>query len=146
MTLIEFHSGAADKLGYTCRLLRKACASGKTVLVTGESEVVDALDPLLWRFSASSFVAHCRVSAPLATLQASPVVLATPEEATGLEKDVLVNIGQGLPAGFERFARLIEVVGSQRSDILAGRARWKSYLQLGYSPTQKAVGELVGPA
>ena len=144
MTLIEFHSGAADKLEYTCRLLRKACASGKSVLVTGEADLIANLDTLLWRFSASSFVPHCRETAATSTLATSPVVLVTSLQGIGLEKDVLVNIGEGLPEGFERFERLIEVVGSQRPDILAGRARWKEYLKRGYTPTPKAVGETAG--
>lgn len=144
MTLIEFHSGAADKLEYTCRLLRKACTSGKSVLVTGEADSIATLDALLWRFSASSFVPHCRETAASSTLAASPVVLVASLEGNGLEKDVLVNIGEGLPKGFERFERLIEVIGSQRPDILAGRARWKDYLQRGYTPTQKAMGDIAG--
>lgn len=143
MTLIEFHSGAADKLDYTCRLLRKASASQKTVLVTGEAELIATLDALLWRFSASSFVPHCRETATSSTLAASPVLLVTSLDNHAL-KNVLVNIGESLPTGFERFERLIEVVSSQRSDVLAGRARWKDYRRLGYTPTPKAVRETGG--
>jgi len=146
MTQIEFHSGASAKLDYTCRLLRKAAASGKTVLVTGEPDLLDELDRLLWRFSASSFVAHCGTAAPPATLSASPVVLAASLEESALGQDVLVNIGQAMPSGFDRFPRLIEVVGNQGQDVLAGRARWKGYRDLGYPLTQKSVLELAGGA
>jgi DNA polymerase III subunit chi len=143
MTLIEFHSGATDKLDYTCRLLRKASASRKTVLVMGEPESIATLDALLWRFSASSFVAHCRETAARPTLAASPVVLVTSLDNQAL-KDVLVNIGGSLPTGFDRFHRLIEVVGREQPDVLAGRGRWKDYRRLGYTPTQTAVGEAGG--
>ena len=61
-------------------------------------------------------------------------------------KDVLVNVGQGLPTGFERFERLIEIVGSPQPDIMAGRARWKEYVRLGFTPAPKAVREQAGAA
>ena len=144
MTKIEFHSGATDKLDYTCRLLRKACSSGKTVVVTGEPEPLAALDRLLWRFSASSFVAHCGSSALPSTLAASPVVLSASLDGSLADKDVLVNIGQSLPPGFERFPRLIEVISSQPQDVLAGRIRWKDYRDRGYELKQKSVVDVPG--
>lgn len=141
MTQIEFHSGAPDKLEYACRLLRKACASGKSVVVTGEAEPLAELDQLLWRFSASSFVAHCGRSALPATLAASPVLLTTSLDDPLIDKDVLVNIGRDLPTGFERFSRLIEIVGGNAQDAFAGRARWKGYRERGFALTQKSVAE-----
>ena len=47
--------------------------------------------------------------------------------------DVLVNLGQTIPAGFEGFERCIEVVALPLEDVMAGRRRWKHYVAHGYS-------------
>jgi DNA polymerase-3 subunit chi len=46
---------------------------------------------------------------------------------------VLVNLGQGIPAEFERFERFIEVVARTDDDRLAARSRWKHYTDRGYA-------------
>lgn len=131
MTDIEFHVNQPDKLHYSCRLLRKAYRSGTPVVVSGESAVLQQLDSLLWQFSALDFLPHCRSSALATTLNATPILLVEQAD-TCPASGVLINIGQSLPSGFERFARLIEVVSSQEDDTLAARTRWKHYQVRGY--------------
>ena len=131
MTDIEFHVNQPDKLHYSCRLLRKAYRSGTPVVVSGEAAVLQQLDILLWKFSNLEFLPHCLSSAPATTLHSTPILLVEQAQncpATG----VLVNIGQALPSGFERFSRLIEVASSDEDDRLAARARWKHYQARGY--------------
>ncbi len=132
MTEIAFHFNVPDKLLYSCRLLRKAYLSGATVVVTGEPEVLAQLDQLLWSFSATEFVPHCRLTAEAGTLAATPVLLA--ESLAALpHHGVLVNLGHGIPGQFERFERLIEVVTQADDDRLAARSRWKHYADRGYT-------------
>ena len=131
MTDIEFHVNQPDKLHYSCRLLRKAYRSGSPVVVTGDEALLQQLNSLLWAFSAVEFLPHCHESAPAATVSASPILLV--EQAQSCPASgVLINIGQALPSGFERFARLIEVASSEEDDRLAARARWKHYQARGY--------------
>jgi len=132
MTAIEFHVNTPDKVGYACRLLRKAVGRGAKLVVTGEPELLRELDTLLWTFSALEFIAHCRADAGAAVLAASPVVLA---EAAHLapHHQVLVNLGARVPEGFERFERLIEIVTRDEDDLQQGRRRWKHYADRGYS-------------
>ena len=131
MTDIEFHVNQPDKLHYSCRLLRKAYRSGTPVVVSGDAALLQQLDNMLWQFSELEFLPHCRDNAPAATVSASPILLV--EQAhTCPASGVLVNIGQALPNGFERFARLIEVASSDEDDRLAARARWKHYQTRGY--------------
>lgn len=133
MTEVAFHFNVPDKLGYACRLLRKACASGSRVVVTGEPDTLRALDTELWTFSAVDFIAHCHAaSAGSEVLAASPVVLADSARGTP-HQEVLVNLGTRVPEGFERFERLIEVVAGEPEDRLQGRARWKHYADRGYA-------------
>lgn len=133
MTEIDFHFNAADKLSHTCRLLRKAVVvNGARVVVVADAGMLDAVDAALWQFSATEFIAHCRSDGEPQTVSRSPVVLAG-ADATGLpHRQVLVNLGEGVPAGFERFERLIEVVTADEADRMAGRARWRHYAERGY--------------
>ena len=133
MTEIAFHFNAPDKIGYACRLLRKAWASGARVVVTAEAGLLEELDVSLWTFAAQEFVPHCRQQgSDAALIEASPVLLSTaPAEAP--HHDVLVNLGAEVPDGFERFARLIEVVARDDADRARARARWRHYADHGYA-------------
>lgn len=132
MTDIAFHFNAADKLAYGCRLLRKIYLSGAKVAVTAEPAVLAELDTLLWTFSAADFVPHCTAAASPATQALTPVVLAASPAAYS-QQGILVNLGHELPAGFEGFERLIEVVSLSPDDAQAGRSRWKHYAARGYT-------------
>lgn len=131
MTEITFHFNVPDRLHYSCRLLRKAYQKGASVVVTGEPEELALLDQLLWCMSPIDFVPHCLSNAAGATLGVSPLVLSESLEDVA-QDEVLINLGQVLPAGFERFERCIEVVTAQAQDRLAARQRWKHYANRGY--------------
>lgn len=133
MTEVAFHFNVPEKVAYACRLLRKATGAGSKLVVTGEPDVLRALDTGLWTFSALDFIPHCHAAeAGGEVLAASPVVLS--ESARGTpHQEVLVNLGGRVPEGFERFGRLIEIVGLQEGDRLQARARWKHYADRGYA-------------
>ncbi len=138
MTEIAFHFNAPDKLTYACRLLRKAVNAGSRVVVTGDAPSLQALDTLLWTFSPHEFVAHCRAGSPAEQLMASPVVLAAQIQG-GAElphHQVLLNLGQEVAAGYERFERTIEVVTLDEQDRQSARQRWKHYADRGYAITR----------
>ncbi len=143
MTEIAFHFNAPDRLAYTCRLLRKAVASGARLVVTGPAEALDRLDTELWTFSATDFVPHCRAQAEPALLAASPVVLAG-DPAAAPHQQVLLNLGAEVPAGFERFERVIEVVGLDDADRLQARTRWRHYADRGYAMTRHDLAPKAG--
>lgn len=133
MTEVAFHFNVPDKLAYACRLLRKATGAGSKVVVTGESQQLRTLDTELWTFSALEFIPHCHAaSADAQVLSASPVVLADTPRGTP-HQEVLVNLGEGVPEGFERFERLIEVVSQDDGDRQQARVRWKHYADRGYA-------------
>lgn len=133
MTEIAFHFNVRDKLAYACRLLRKAWRTGAQVGAVGRDEWLADLDRALWSFEPLEFVPHARVgraSEPVAALTRLWLA-ATPSELP--HQSVLVNFGDEVPAGFERFERLIEVVTTDEADRLAGRRRWKYYSDRGYA-------------
>lgn len=132
MTEIAFHFNASDKVTYACRLLRKALSSGARVVVTAPADTLQRLDTVLWTFSATEFVPHCCDTGDAAVLAMSPVVLTS--DATQMpHQQVLVNLGGSIPAGFERYERLIEVVGQGDDDRSEARNRWKQYVDRGYA-------------
>lgn len=127
---VEFHTQVPDRLLYACRLLRKAAASGAQVLVTADEETLAQVDQMLWTFSAIDFVPHCFADAPPNLLENTPVVLsASPPAQTQL--GILLNLGPDLPAGFEQFARIIEIVSEDMTDRQQARKRWKRYANAG---------------
>jgi DNA polymerase III subunit chi len=132
MTEIAFHFNVPDKLGYSCRLLRKAYLSGANLVVTAGPDVLAELDELLWSFSPTDFVPHCRTSESENSLVGTPVLLAESLAAVP-HHGVLVNLGQSTPDGFERFERVIEVVTQVDDERLAARGRWKYYADRGYA-------------
>lgn len=147
MTEIAFHFNVADRLGYCCRLLRKASATGARAVVIGDDEQLGRLDPLLWSFSPVDFIAHERVSAPApATGQAwepSPVLLMT-SAAECPHHEVLINLADPTPEQFERFERVIEIVGSTPDERLKARQRWRHYADRGYRLQQHDQGKPAG--
>ena len=130
MTRVDVHAGAADKLQFACRLLRKSQAVGARVVVGGDRAVLDRLDVALWTFDALSFLPHARVRAATAALPASaeraPVWLAD-EPLRCAHRDVLLNLGPDMVEGWEAFARVIDVVQAGEPDTSLGRRRWKAY-------------------
>jgi DNA polymerase-3 subunit chi len=127
---VEFHSGIADKLGYACRLLRKAQAQGARVVVTGDAAALRALDERLWTFEPLSFVAHAVLApgrpVPERLLQPTPIWLVEPG-AELPHREVVVNLGPHALPDAAACCRMIELVADDASERAAGRQRWRAY-------------------
>ncbi len=136
MTQVEFHFNAPDKIAYACRLLRKASRQGSHVVVVADAAVLQALDAALWSFSATDFVPHTLATDDAAVWAASPVLLLE-SALQAPHQQVLLQLGDAVPAGFERFERLIEVVALDEEDRILARQRWKHYAGRGYAVQRK---------
>jgi DNA polymerase-3 subunit chi len=106
--------------------------AGSRIVVTAEADVLRELDVALWTFSPLEFIPHCGTSAGSVMAGASPVML-TGDARGSPHSQVLVNLGEHVPAGFDRFERLIEVVTLDDADRQQARGRWKHYTDLGYA-------------
>ena len=135
MTQVAFHFGAPDKVAYTCRLLRKAVGAGTKVLVAADEADLQRLDADLWAVSPTDFLSHAMHSDPASVQDLSQVVLtaAVDQAKAQTHRSILVNLADAVPQGFEQFARVIEVVGTDESDRSMARTRWKRYTELGYA-------------
>lgn len=135
MTQIEFHFNTTERLQYTCRLLRKAHARALRVGVVGSEASLRQLDAALWSFSESDFLPHSCGSDGSDLINASPIRLhSDPIQLSGM--DVLVNLGDEVPQGFESFGRLIEIVATDDHGRMTARQRWRHYSAQGYALQQ----------
>lgn len=136
MKVVEFHHGMDDKLAYACRLLRKAYCRGAQVVVTAEASILKQLDRQLWVFDEQEFLPHvCAVAghAWAPRLAETPLWL-TDEPATAPgPRSVLINVGDAIPDGVERFERFFDVVSTYPDDRQRGRQRWRQYEALGWA-------------
>ncbi len=130
MTRIDFHTNVGDSLLYACRLARKAYLAGQPLVVLADRARLEAFDERLWSFSPLDFVPHCMADSALAAR--TPVVLTTDLERVP-HHQVLMNLGATVPPQFARFERLLEVVGNQEDELVAGRERYRFYRDRGYT-------------
>jgi len=138
LTTIDFYFNAEDRLQVACRLAAKAASQKKRLLVhVPDAELAARFDRMLWTWQALAFVPHCAAHDPLAV--DTPVLLASAEE-TPPGCELLLNLGAAPPPHFERFARLLEVVGGEESERLAGRERYKFYQARGYKISTHDLG------
>lgn len=131
MTSIDFYFNAPDRLQVACRLAGKALAQGRSLLVySPDGDSASRIDRLMWTWPAIGFVPHCAPHDPLAA--ETPVLIAADAEAPQ-RCDVLLNLAAACPPHFERFERLLEVVGAGEEERAAGRDRYRFYKSRGYA-------------
>lgn len=131
MARIEFHFNAPGLVPYACRLLRKVQARGLRTQVVGEPATLALLGQALWTFSSLDFLPHCLPEDTAISRQRSPVML-TPVPLGDWHREVLVNLGEAVPAAFEGFQRIIDVVTVDELHRAQGRERWREYTRQGH--------------
>lgn len=135
---VEFHTGVPDRVGFACRLLRKASRQGVRVLVTATDEVLAELDRSLWVFEARDFLPHVRMpGAKPAVAERTPVWLARDGALPGAPR-LLLNLGAKSPEDVTALERLIEVVSADPEEAEQGRQRWRAYKAAGFRITHHA--------
>ena len=129
MTQVFFYHGASDRIAAACALIGGAWAKCKPLLVYApDKPVAESIDRLLWTRDQLSFIPHCRADSPLAA--ETPILIAE-RLAADAGGERLMNLGNAIPQGFERFASLIEVVGQADDERQAARERVHQYKSLG---------------
>lgn len=140
MTRIDFHTNIGDKLGYACRLARKAYgAKGKLVLLAEDAAQAAALDAALWTLSDTDFLPHVMAGDPLAAV--TPIIVTDSDELEFPHGDMLVNLTRRTPANVDRFARVFEIISTDEDDAAAGRKRYVAYKQQSYPLTHFVAGQ-----
>ncbi|MDQ7990374.1 MAG: DNA polymerase III subunit chi [Candidatus Dactylopiibacterium sp.] len=133
MTQVRFYHNAPDRLRAACAITTKAVAQGHRIVVFApDAATARRYDAQLWTQQAQSFVPHVSIDSALAAR--TPVVITT--RLAGLpHEDMLLNLADDLPDGFERFGQLVEIVAGDEAGVQAARARWRLY-KAGNHPVQ----------
>ncbi len=124
----------AARLRFACRLVEKAWLKRHRVRVQFDpGGELEAFDELLWTFSDGSFVPHQRLGMDDAAPAPAPppVVIADVTDPDPGDGDLMVNLAAALPAGFERFQRIAEVVDADETRRQHGRERFRQYRERG---------------
>ena len=134
MTKIDFYilpSPSTDaRVDFACKLTEKAWRLGHRVYVhCADSEQRDAVDNRLWSFKGEAFVPHSLAEDD----DLAPVALGL-GEPQGEHCDLLVNLCLTVPAAFERFARVAEIVIEEPAIRQAARESFRFYREKGYPP------------
>ena len=130
MTRIDFYIlpdvDSDAKFRFACRLAHRAIADGGMAHVrTGSAEATAILDALMWSYPEGRFLPHTTGDDP-----APCQVRIGHEEPPPGPDALLINLGDDVPAYFDRFERVCEVVPGPELD--AGRVRYSQYRRRGY--------------
>jgi DNA polymerase III subunit chi len=119
-------AGDDTRLRLACRVTEKAyLAKQRVVVYCDDAALLPRFDELLWTFGDGSFVPHDTVSRDGALCDAAVALTAGPLPAD--HADVLINLGNTVPAFFEKFARVAEFLDGRPEVRAAGRERFKIY-------------------
>ena len=154
-------STAKQRWTFACRLTEKAYLRDLKVVLLSET-AVDArtLDEMLWTFNERSFVPHelhgeppavgvaapaAGTAAPFAGVAASAPVRLTRDLDIIDTADLLVNLSDRLPARWERFSRVAEIIDADDERRRLGRERFKAYRELKVPVETHQLDEVAGP-
>lgn len=129
-------SGKNERMVFACRLAEKAFDQGLRTYIHNESEEQAAqLDNLLWSFRQGSFLPHALYGAE--NDPELPIHIGWQSEpAAGA---VLINLAPSVPAFFDRFERVAEIVDADPAVKQAARERFRFYREHGITPTSHTI-------
>lgn len=114
-----------DRLQLVCRLIEKAHQQKHRVFVhTAAIQDAHALDELLWTYRDDSFVPHHLYGD--GPEPAPPIQIGfgqTPEK----HRDILINLGNGVPEFYQKFQRILEIVSNDTTTQNQTREHFRFY-------------------
>jgi DNA polymerase III subunit chi len=150
MTRIEFYFNVADKQQLVESLVTVALNKRRLVnILVPDDNAATSLGDYLWQHTPSSFLPNVQLNSnqtAKATIdeilvdktlvEKTPVVIAVQGKIEAnnpfLQDDMLINLSINEPVMFSRYTQLVEMVGVDEIDKVAGRKRYKFYRDRGY--------------
>jgi len=127
--VLKSAAAARQRWAFACRLTEKAYLRDLSVVIVNDTLAdAQALDDLLWTFNERSFVPHKVCMDEHSTDPATKVHLALPTSLPAA--DLLVNLTDRLPAHWERYPRIAEIIDADEDRRRLGRERFKTYRDL----------------
>ncbi len=115
---------------FACRIAEKAVAQGRRVHIrVRDEQAAQDMDTQLWIYHDQSFLPHSIGGNPSPHVKVTIHAEWLPEQ-----RDVLINLGEGLPQELESFAQVVEVVGPDDATKALGRERFRQYRDRGLEP------------
>jgi DNA polymerase-3 subunit chi len=123
-------AAAKQRWAFACRLTEKAYLRDLRIVIVNDTLAdAQALDDLLWTFNERSFVPH-QVCLDEHSADPGTKVHITVEPTNPPPADLLVNLTARLPAHWERYPRIAEIIDADEERRRLGRERFKSYRDL----------------
>jgi len=129
--------GEDARAHFACRLSEKAFGlSHRVHALTSDSQLASRLDDLMWTYRAGSFLPHA--IADSGEDADNPVTIGS--NASDCRGELLINLTDEVPACFEQFSRVAEIVDASDDGRRHGRRRFSFYRDNGYQPQTHRVG------
>ena len=123
-------AAAKQRWAFACRLTEKAYLRDLSIVIANDTLAdARALDDLLWTFSERSFIPHSVCVDGHSADPAAKVHLTVPPTSLP-SADLLVNLATQLPADWERYSRIAEIIDADAERRRLGRERFKVYRDL----------------
>jgi DNA polymerase-3 subunit chi len=90
----------------------------------------------MWTFRAGSFLPHALIDS--GTDDDNSITIGS--DTTSCSGELLINLTDTVPACFDRFERVAEIVDASEAGRSAGRLRFSFYRDNGYDPQTHRVG------
>ena len=135
MTDVSFYHLTTSPLEHALpKLMERVYGSGeKAVLLTESEEQASALNDLLWNYSTESFLPH---GMHKDGNDAEQPIYITPALENPNEASILVVTQNNPPESIDDFSRCLYMFnGDDNSSLIAARAQWRSYKDLGHALT-----------
>jgi len=134
MTRIDFYilkeQNPTARFPFACRLIEKAYQRGHKVYVhTGSEKDAHLMDDLLWTQRDESFIPHNLFGE--GPTPPPPIQIGFTDNPSGFN-DVLINLGESIPAFYDRFKRVIEIVPSDDELRDKSRENYRLYREKGH--------------
>jgi DNA polymerase-3 subunit chi len=125
-------SGEIARQQFACRLAEKAYRLDNSVHIhVADRDSLQKIDDLMWTFRDGSFVPHEIIGTTPATPTA-PVTIGC-DESLRDNCDLLINLGESIPASAASFPRVAEVVTSDEDSKTLSRQRFVDYREQGHT-------------
>ena len=116
-----------NKLEFACRLLDKAQQQEQSIYVQSHSEqMAREFDEYLWTYQDASFIPHARY-AP----NCDETIQIGHQDTLDQSFDVLLNLSDSIPAFYQQFQRIIEIIPADIEGKKLGREHYRSYQEKG---------------
>jgi DNA polymerase III subunit chi len=121
---------AQQRWAFACRLTEKAYLRDMKIVIANDTPAdARALDDMLWTFNERSFIPH-KICLDEESADPAAKVHLTVSPGPALAADLLVNLSGGLPADWERYPRIAEIIDADAERRRLGRERFKAYREM----------------